>query len=131
MRYSPTIDGSVQPLLFFLILLALFLCASCATTGELTERPPVDNSDSQAAELSSADGAVLTVHGLSCPLCANNLDGQLAKIEGVESAHIDLNTGSTVIRFSGNHRVTRLQLQAAVKNAGFTLKEIQVKERVQ
>ncbi len=75
----------------------------------------------------SADGAevvVLTVHGLSCPLCAHNLDGQLKKIEGVEDATIDLKTGSVTVRLARANAVSDERLTAAVKDAGFTLKKI-------
>lgn len=67
----------------------------------------------------------LTAYGLSCPLCANNLDGQLLKVDGVQSADIDLQTGAVTVRLTKGHSVTPAQLANAVKNAGFTLKDIQ------
>lgn len=71
---------------------------------------------------------VLTVYGMSCPLCSNNLDGQFEKIEGVERVNIDLDTGAVTLNFSEGHSVTRQQLANAVKAAGFTLAEIHIEE---
>mgnify|MGYP000860124611 CR=1 FL=1 len=68
---------------------------------------------------------VIVVHGLSCPLCSNNLDGQLKRIPGVESATIDLKSGAVTVRMAENHAVTREDLARAVERAGFTLKAIQ------
>ena len=69
---------------------------------------------------------VLTVYGLSCPLCSNNLDGQLRRIPGVANARIDLKTGAVTVTFTDGHRVTRADLGKAVEDAGFTLKDIQL-----
>ena len=69
---------------------------------------------------------MLTVYGLSCPLCSNNLNGRLRRIEGVEDAIIDLKTGAVTVKFVDGHRVTRGDIGKAVKDAGFTLKDIQL-----
>ena len=70
------------------------------------------------------DNVRLVVHGLSCPLCSNNLDGVLEKIEGVEEVAIDLKTGSVDLRLSRGHRIAEAQLAEAVAAAGFSLVEI-------
>lgn len=107
---------------YVVILFAGFL-VGCATsdvsvgTGEAVS----------SVELASQRAAVMTVHGLSCPLCSHNLDGQLRQIEGVEDAVINLNTGSVTVTFSAGHAVTAAQLKAAVKEAGFTFRGIAVK----
>jgi len=72
-----------------------------------------------------AGEAVLTVHGLSCPLCSNNLDGQLKRLEGVESVAIDLRTGEVAVTLGGHVPTTRRQLARAVEAAGFTLAGIE------
>ena len=77
--------------------------------------------------LSTSREVVLIVHGLSCPLCSNNLDGQLKKVAGVEDASIDLKTGAVTVRLAEGHSVTSGDLAGAVKNAGFTLKKINPK----
>lgn len=62
--------------------------------------------------------------GLSCPLCAHNLDKQLMKIEGVESVDVDLSTGSVRLAFTETACVTPKQLVDAVNNAGFSVTKV-------
>lgn len=88
----------------------------------------VDVKEHGSESLQSYSGVVLVVHGLSCPLCAHNLDGQLLKIDGVEKATIDLQEGSVDVRFADGHSVTRKLLEKAVEDSGFTLKNIAPKE---
>ena len=105
---------------WYCMILALAITAGCSTTTS------VDDSEAFAdADLSSSREVVLSVHGLSCPLCSNNLDGQLAKVEGVEGASVDLKTGAVTVRLTEGHSVTSAKLADAVKNAGFTLKAIE------
>jgi copper chaperone CopZ len=97
--------------------------SGCSTT-EVKKRPGA----SSDLDLSSAREVVLTVHGLSCPLCSNNLDGQLKKVAGVESSSIDLKTGAVSVRLVEGHSVSHGDLASAVENAGFTLKKIEPKK---
>jgi copper chaperone CopZ len=101
------------------MILAVGVASGCATTDG-----PVATDQSSGRDLSASREVVLTVHGLSCPLCANNLDGQLANVDGVEGARIDLKTGAVTVRLAEGHSVTSSDLAGAVKNAGFTLKTI-------
>lgn len=71
-----------------------------------------------------ASTVVLTVYGLSCPLCSNNLTGQLKRIPGVEQVEIDLNTGAVSVRLAEGRSVSRWQWLNAVEQAGFTLKDV-------
>ena len=100
------------------ILVALALISiGCATT-------PTSSGDLPDRVFADVAGITLTVHGLSCPLCANNLDGQLMRIDGVESADIDLDTGAITVIFGEAAEVTQGQIARAVRDAGFTLREI-------
>lgn len=105
------------------ILLIAGVVTGCATTGGRQVLPEVTG-----GSLSSSRDVVLTVHGLSCPLCSNNLDGQLRRIEGVEQAVIDLKTGAVSVRLRQGHSVTAKDLAGAVEDAGFTLKKIETKD---
>lgn len=98
------------------IVLLCGLFAGCLTTA------PVSNSET--INLQGETSVVLTVHGLSCPLCSNNLDGQLRRIEGVVDATIDLKTGAVTVTLQPQHAVTTDDLKQAVVDAGFTLKAI-------
>jgi copper chaperone CopZ len=102
------------------IILIAGVAAGCATT-EISPGTPRH----VAADLASARDVVLTVHGLSCPLCANNLDGQLRRIDGVDEATIDLKTGAVSVRLGEDHSVSAGDLARAVEDAGFTLKAIE------
>jgi copper chaperone CopZ len=105
---------------WYTVLAAAALAAGCATT-------PVGPGPAELAPeaLLNRQEVVLTVHGLSCPLCSNNLDGQLRRLEGVEAAVIDLKTGAVTVRLATGHRVTPQDLERAVHDAGFTLKAIE------
>lgn len=69
--------------------------------------------------------AVLTIFGMSCPLCANNVDKTLAAVPGVSTVHVDMGSGKARITLDGTAPVTRRQLVAAVDRSGFTLKGIE------
>lgn len=101
------------------------LVAIALTIGPATHSFAFEK-DLTSIDLSSHREVVLTAFGLSCPLCANNLDGQLTKIDGVESAVINLATGSVNVRLAKGHSVKAEQLVAAVDNSGFTLKKIEL-----
>ncbi len=106
------------------ILAAALFSAGCATL----QQPSNGNPDEV---LSDAAGITLTVHGMSCPLCANNLDGQLMRVPGITSAEIDLDTGAITVLFAENAEVTRGQVHRAVSDAGFTLRDIAALEDAQ
>jgi copper chaperone CopZ len=67
---------------------------------------------------------VMTVHGLSCPLCSHNIDGVLKQLDDVEEVAVDLSTGEVVVDLAAGHTVSAAQLAEAVADAGFTVKSI-------
>ena len=73
----------------------------------------------------NASQAVLTLKGMSCPLCANNVDGRLKKVDGVEEIKIDLETGQVTVRFT-KPAPTRSKLETAIKESGFTLSTMEL-----
>jgi copper chaperone CopZ len=77
-----------------------------------------------SAERWEHDSAVLWVRGLSCPLCAHNIDQQLKRVPGVLTVNVDLGTGKVVTTFEKN-RPSAAELAAAVDAAGFTLARIE------
>ncbi len=91
------------------LLLTCALLTACATTQSVERGEPLN-----------ASNAVLTLLGMSCPLCSNNVDGRLKKVDGVKAVDIDLETGKVTVQF-GQPAPTREQLETAVKEAGFTL----------
>jgi copper chaperone CopZ len=103
-----------------------FALAGCQTSA------PVPEHREGAATQSSADAsastgphtAVLTVHGMGCPQCANNVDSQLMKVPGVESVSIDMGSGRVLAKLSPSQHPTRDQLAKAIDHTGFTLVKI-------
>lgn len=85
------------------------------------------------AEAAVADGtaingawATLVVFGMSCPLCANNVDKQLLAVRGVTEVKVDMGTGQVRVGLDPAAGVTREQLAAAVDRSGFTLNKLSV-----
>ncbi|AKJ64217.1 heavy-metal-associated domain-containing protein [Kiritimatiella glycovorans] len=111
-------------ILVFLLAAGIGLAGCVTPTGTETGATP-------EASLAGHQTVVVTAHGLSCPLCAHNLDGRLKKIDGVEEASVDLKTGSVTVQLAENHSVTRDDLNRAVKDAGFTPKGIRIEGAAQ
>lgn len=69
--------------------------------------------------------AILTVYGMSCPLCANNVNESLMKVPGVTSVDVDMGSGRTRVGLDGTTQVTRRQLAEAVDRSGFSLQAVE------
>lgn len=100
--------------------LAITLTTGCASTGGAG--PAI--ADSAESEPIASPGATLVVHGMGCPLCANNLDLELAALNGVTAVLIDLGSGQVQMGVAPGSRVARSSIAATVEDAGFTLKSI-------
>ena len=59
--------------------------------------------------------------GLSCPLCAHNIDASMKQLPGVLNARVDLNSGAVAVTLDGTATVTYGQLAKIVRDNGFTL----------
>ena len=108
---------------------ALVLTAGCQS-GAVADR---DAAGERVATTHSAprDGitgssATLVVYGMSCPLCASNVEQQLQAVPGVTGVTIDMSTGETKLTLDGSNRTTRKMLADAIKRSGFTLKEVRI-----
>ncbi len=99
--------------------LALAGCASTPSAPAATE---------SAVYASDAEGVTLVVKGMSCPLCATNVDKQLMALPGVQSADVDLGTGEIAVRFGGfDAPPSESQLRQAIVDSGYTLESIRAK----
>ncbi|MBL8990711.1 MAG: heavy-metal-associated domain-containing protein [Phycisphaerae bacterium] len=65
--------------------------------------------------------ATLTVNGLSCPLCANSIDKQFARMGGVRKVDIDLGEGKVHVFFGEGKRPNLVTMAKAIDAAGFTV----------
>jgi len=116
------------------------LSAGCSNPGDpagsgdhaVTERAifhetsEADKAFAVTKEPLNADSAVLYVNGMGCPLCATNLDLQLKRVKGVQSATVDLGVGTVAITMTGSSRPSPWRLHNAVEDAGFTLVRVQL-----
>lgn len=97
---------------------------ACAGGGDVAKSESAAAARVDDAPVQSRE-AVLTVFGMSCPLCANNVDQTLLEIPGVESVAVDMSTGRAVVKLDGKTPVTRRQLANAVDRSGFTLQSVE------
>lgn len=70
-----------------------------------------------------ADRVTLFVNGLSCPLCASNVDSQLLALKGVSKVVVDLNRGQVDVAMS-DPKPSPWALSNAIDRSGFTLVKI-------
>ncbi len=66
----------------------------------------------------------LHVNGLSCPLCASNVDRQIGALPGVASADVNFEKGTIDLSLV-EPRPSPMTLERAVDRAGFTLVSIE------
>ena len=105
--------------------LIVLLFAGLATlAGCKTSSPTHEQSNSMGTAVADPHTAVLTVHGMGCPQCANNVDSQLMKVPGVESVSINMGSGRVLAKLSPSNHPTRDQLAKAIGETGFTLVKI-------
>ncbi|MBX3316265.1 MAG: heavy-metal-associated domain-containing protein [Phycisphaeraceae bacterium] len=71
----------------------------------------------------TADKVTLAVNGLSCPLCATNVDKQLGSLRGVQDIRIDFEKGEIELQLK-DPRPSPSSLARAIDQAGFTLVRI-------
>ncbi|MBY0113519.1 MAG: heavy-metal-associated domain-containing protein [Phycisphaerales bacterium] len=67
----------------------------------------------------------LYMNGLSCPLCATNVDQQIDDLPGTSDVKVDLRTGIVTVRVEGAERPSPKQLAEAADQAGVTLVKIE------
>jgi len=67
---------------------------------------------------------VMYMNGLSCPLCATNIDQQVEQLPGVSDVKVDLSTGKVKASLTGPSTPSPRQLANAADAAGVTLIKI-------
>lgn len=106
----------------FSIVVVLFCVALAACSGDGASRSSgaAPGTATSSASL-PGDSATLTVQGLSCPLCASNVDKQLLKVPGVQDVSVDLGAGLVKVRFDPAAAPSEATLRKAVEDSGYTL----------
>jgi len=89
-----------------LSLLALLSLASCASSGPQYVQRPITHTVTQddlvfvqTKQPLPGTNATLYVNGLGCPLCASNLDKQLARVRRVNA---EKDAGFTLVKIESN-----------------------------
>lgn len=67
---------------------------------------------------------VVRVDGASCPFCAFGLEKRLGRLDGVLDVRMELKAGKAMVTLKKGATVSEDALRQAVKEAGFTAKEI-------
>ena len=115
----------IAALALVLVLIATGCQSGPANGSAITQAIPEGSSlDVTSTAPIDAPRAVLVVHGLGCPLCAHNVDGQLSAVQGVKDVEVDLGTGNITVGLADAPRPSPAQLAAAVDRSGFTLVRI-------
>ena len=68
----------------------------------------------------------LTVFGMDCAPCAHAIHVSMKGIQGVETVHVDLNTGLVTIKLAPGNKAGMLQFNQAVEKNGFTHKDADI-----
>lgn len=106
---------------FFVLSLSAMLFVGCETTQRAGTGATAYADQTTPIETSTA---TLVVHGMGCPLCANNVDKQLLTVPGVTDVNINLGNGEVKVHLAPANRPSRQQLARAVDQSGFTLVSI-------
>ena len=66
----------------------------------------------------------IRVDGLSCPFCAYGIEKKLKALPGVTGVKVEMEQGLVILRVKPGTEVSDKALRKAVKDAGFTPREI-------
>ncbi|CAN5496982.1 heavy metal translocating P-type ATPase [soil metagenome] len=80
------------------------------------ELKPIEQSN--ASSSSSDEGVTLLIDGMTCASCVRRVEKALAKVDGVSSANVNLNTEKATVSFDPA-LVTIVDLERAVEAAGY------------
>ncbi|MGR3304314.1 MAG: heavy-metal-associated domain-containing protein [Candidatus Scalindua sp.] len=69
----------------------------------------------------------LQIDGLSCPFCALSLEKKLKSVDGISKVDVHLKKAITDLTLKPTSQLDLEAVQTAVKEAGFTLKDIRVR----
>lgn len=118
----------------FAIVASLGACASdqsaASSSSADTEQAVTYTATTEEAALIKSDQPlppgpiVMYMNGLSCPLCATNIDKQMESLSGVSDVKVDLATGMVKANLTGTKPPSPKQLASAADEAGVTLVKI-------
>lgn len=68
----------------------------------------------------------LQIDGLSCPFCALSLEKKLKSVSAVATVDVHLKKAITDLTFKSGNQLDLSAIRKAVKEAGFTLKDVEI-----
>ncbi len=74
---------------------------------------------SPAAVAAGPQRITVTVNGLSCPFCAYGLEKRFKKLPGLDSLHIEFQTGGVALFVRDGSKVSDERIHELVKQGGF------------
>lgn len=104
-------------------LLVVGLVLGLAAAPALAQQAPRQEATQPAT--AEAGRIVLTVDGLSCPLCAYGLQKKLEAIEATQRIDVKLNEGRVYLELRPGKTISDEVLTRTVKDAGFNLRAIE------
>ncbi len=78
----------------------------------------------QSSEQNIPHQVIVRVDGASCPFCAFGLEKRIGRLEGVRDVKMELKAGKAIVTLKEGATVSEDALRQAVKEAGFTPREI-------
>jgi len=63
----------------------------------------------------------LTIHGMHCASCANNIEKSLKKIPGIKEANVSLMTKKGILEIEENSNISDEEFKKAVAKVGYKL----------
>jgi copper chaperone CopZ len=120
--------NTTRTIAFVLIASSLVWLTGCAssperaTPGSTTSGAPSGDTTYDLASKTAipADRVTLHVNGLSCPLCASNVNRQIGALGGVTSTEVNFERGTIELSLT-DPRPSPFALERAIDRAGFTL----------
>jgi len=88
------------------------------------------NSFAKNKSTASTEHVSMLVSGMMCSQCSKSLESSLCKFKGAENVKADYNTGRASLDVPASSQVTKAQLTKAVTDAGFTLKEVNFRQKL-
>lgn len=101
--------------------------ASAGDVGTASDEPrKAASPDDFSTDPITGDRATLLVYGMSCPLCATNVDQQLLAVPGVSAVDVDLGNGWVTVNFKeGAARPSKRDLAHAIVESGMTIVDVE------
>src|SRR5688500_2160031 len=89
-------------------------------TGHIENRPIEVEENADTKSTNGAIEAVLPIGGMTCASCVRRVERALSKVEGVQSAGVNLATERATVQYDPT-LVSPSDLRSAVEGAGYTV----------